>query len=52
VAQICPEVMEFGVLNASIHQADEWVDVAAIEPLVRVYRGTLERLLAVQPARA
>ena len=45
VARICPEVLEFGVLNASIHQADEWVDLSAIEPLVRVYRGVLERLL-------
>ncbi|MDE2614468.1 MAG: succinyl-diaminopimelate desuccinylase [Burkholderiales bacterium] len=52
VAQICPEVMEFGVLNASIHKVDEWVDVAAIEPLTRIYRGVLERLLGAQPAQA
>jgi succinyl-diaminopimelate desuccinylase len=46
IATICPQVMEFGVVNESIHKLDEWVEVAAIEPLVRVYRGTLERFLA------
>lgn len=45
VARICPEVLEFGVVNASIHQVDEWVDLAAVESLVRVYQGVLERLL-------
>ena len=43
--------MEFGVLNASIHQVDEWVDLGAIEPLVRVYRGVLERLLGREPVK-
>jgi succinyl-diaminopimelate desuccinylase len=46
IATICPQVVEFGVINASIHQVDEWVDVAALEPLARVYRRTLEALLA------
>lgn len=46
VAQICPEVMEFGVVGTSIHRVDEYVDVADIEPLTRIYRGVLERLLA------
>lgn len=45
IARICPQVMEFGVVNASIHQVDEWVDVAALEPLTRVYRRTIERFL-------
>jgi len=45
IATICPQVMEFGVVNESIHKLDEWVEVAAIEPLVKVYRGTLERFL-------
>ena len=52
VARICPEVMEFGVLNASIHKVDEWVEVAAIEPLVRIYGGVLGRLLGAGPAQA
>jgi succinyl-diaminopimelate desuccinylase len=46
IARICPQVMEFGVVNESIHKIDEWVDVAALEPLKNVYRGTLERFLA------
>lgn len=45
IARICPQVMEFGVVNASIHKVDEWVDVAAIEPLKNVYRRTLETFL-------
>ncbi len=45
IARICPQVMEFGVVNASIHKIDEWVDVAAIEPLKNVYRRTLENFL-------
>jgi succinyl-diaminopimelate desuccinylase len=45
VARLCPQVVEFGVVNASIHQVDEWVEVAAIEPLVAIYRRTLQALL-------
>jgi len=45
IAAICPQVIEFGVVNASIHQIDEWVDVDALEPLARVYRRTLDTLL-------
>jgi succinyl-diaminopimelate desuccinylase len=45
IAQICPQVMEFGVINESIHKIDEWVDVAAIESLKNVYRRTLENFL-------
>lgn len=45
VAQICAQVMEFGVVNESIHKVDEWVEVDAIEPLTRVYRRTVERFL-------
>ncbi|WP_058085958.1 succinyl-diaminopimelate desuccinylase [Aquabacterium parvum] len=46
IAQICPQVVEFGPVNASIHQIDEHVRVADIEPLKDIYLGTLERLLA------
>ncbi len=45
IAQICPQVMEFGVVNESIHKIDEWVDVAAIEPLKAVYLKTLHNFL-------
>jgi len=46
IAQICPQVVEFGPVNATIHKIDEHVAVADIEPLKDIYRGTLERLLA------
>jgi succinyl-diaminopimelate desuccinylase len=46
IAAICPEVCELGPINATIHKVDEHVAVADLEPLARIYRGTLERLLA------
>jgi succinyl-diaminopimelate desuccinylase len=45
IARICPQVVEFGPVNASIHKIDEHVDVASIEVLKNIYRGTLNRLL-------
>ena len=45
IAQICPQVVEFGPVNASIHKIDEHVAVDAIEPLKDIYLRTLERLL-------
>ena len=45
IAGICPEVIELGPLNATIHKIDECVAVADIEPLSRLYQRTLELLL-------
>ena len=45
IAEICPEVIEFGPPNASIHKIDEHVPIATIEPLKNIYRRTLELLL-------
>ena len=45
IAKICPQVVEFGPLNASIHQINEHVAVADLEPLKNIYRRTLESLL-------
>ncbi|MEY4765945.1 MAG: hypothetical protein RI907_2618 [Pseudomonadota bacterium] len=45
IAQICPQVVEFGALNASIHKIDEHVKVADLDPLKDIYRRTLEKLL-------
>ncbi|MEQ1683624.1 MAG: succinyl-diaminopimelate desuccinylase [Burkholderiaceae bacterium] len=45
IAKICPQVIEFGPLNASIHKIDENVAVASLDPLKNIYRDTLERLL-------
>ena len=46
IAKICPQVIEFGPPNASIHKIDEHVEVRFIDPLKNVYRGVLERLVA------
>jgi len=46
IAQICPQVIELGPPNASIHQINENVRLADIEPLVQIYRRTLELLHA------
>jgi len=46
ISTICPQVVECGPVNASIHQIDEHVAVADIGPLAAIYRKTLERLLA------
>ena len=45
IADICPQVIEFGPLNATIHKINECVGVADIDPLKDTYRITLEKLL-------
>jgi succinyl-diaminopimelate desuccinylase len=45
IANICPQVIEFGPLNATIHKLNECVGVADIDPLKDTYRITLEKLL-------
>jgi succinyl-diaminopimelate desuccinylase len=44
IAPICPQVIELGPPNATIHKVDEHVALADIEPLTNIYRRTLERL--------
>ncbi len=44
ISRICPQVIEFGPINASIHKIDEHVRVADIEPLKDIYRRVLEHL--------
>ncbi|HJU71564.1 MAG TPA: succinyl-diaminopimelate desuccinylase [Paucimonas sp.] len=45
IAQICPQIVEFGPLNGSIHKIDEHIEIRHIEPLKNIYRRTLENLL-------
>jgi succinyl-diaminopimelate desuccinylase len=45
IADICPELVELGPVNATIHKIDECVRVADLEPLSAIYRGILQRLL-------
>ena len=44
LAQICPQVIELGPPNATIHKINEFVAVADMEPLKNIYRRVLERL--------
>ena len=45
MAKICPQVIEFGPVNASIHKINEHIAISDIEPLKNIYRRTLEQLL-------
>jgi succinyl-diaminopimelate desuccinylase len=44
ISKICPQVIEFGPPNASIHKVNEHIALADIEPLTRIYQRTLENL--------
>jgi succinyl-diaminopimelate desuccinylase len=46
IAQICPQVVELGPPNATIHKLNECVALADIEPLKNIYRRVLENLEA------
>jgi succinyl-diaminopimelate desuccinylase len=46
IADICPQVVEFGPTNATIHKVNECLPVAEIEPLQKIYLRILEILLA------
>jgi len=45
IAKICPQVIEFGPCNDSIHKVNENILVQDLRPLANVYRRTLENLL-------
>jgi succinyl-diaminopimelate desuccinylase len=45
ICEICPEVVELGPVNATIHKLNERIAIADLEPLAGLYRGILERLL-------
>ena len=44
ISRICPQVIEFGPPNATIHKVNEYVKVADIELLKNIYRRALENL--------
>ena len=46
IARICPQLVEIGPVNASIHKLNERVSTADLEVLAVIYRGIAERLLA------
>ena len=45
IAKICPQVVEFGPINASIHKVNENVNLADIESLKNIYLRTLSELI-------
>ncbi|WP_156513469.1 succinyl-diaminopimelate desuccinylase [Bordetella ansorpii] len=45
IAKICPQVIEFGPCNATIHKVNERIELTSLEPLKNIYRRTLENLL-------
>ena len=46
IARLCPQVVEFGPPNGTIHKIDEHIEVKHIDPLKNVYRRVLEQLIA------
>ena len=46
IAKVCPQVIELGPPNATIHKIDEHIVVADVEPLTNIYRRVLEHLHA------
>ena len=45
IAKHCREVIEFGPPNATIHQINERIRVADLEPLAKIYEGAMRALL-------
>ncbi|HKX37411.1 MAG TPA: succinyl-diaminopimelate desuccinylase [Burkholderiales bacterium] len=45
IIDICPEVIELGPVNASIHKLNEHISLAELERLPRIYLETLRALL-------
>ncbi len=48
IAKTCPQVIEFGPLNATIHQTDERISCSDIDSLSTIYENLLGRLLSAQ----
>jgi succinyl-diaminopimelate desuccinylase len=46
IARICPQVIEFGPVNATIHKVNECVKADDLDLLADMYQGVLARLLA------
>ena len=45
IIEICPEVIELGPVNASIHKLNEHIELSQLEMLPRIYLDTLRTLL-------
>ena len=49
IAVICPQIVEFGPTNASIHKIDECIRLDELEVLPKIYLRIIENLLLPQP---
>jgi succinyl-diaminopimelate desuccinylase len=45
IIEICPEVIELGPVNASIHKLNEHIELSQLEVLPRIYLDILRALL-------
>src|SRR6266850_2316226 len=45
IAEVCPQVVELGPVNASIHKLNEHIELGALEQLPKIYLDTLRALL-------
>jgi succinyl-diaminopimelate desuccinylase len=45
IIDICPELIELGPVNASIHKLNEHIELSALEQLPRIYLDMLRALL-------
>jgi succinyl-diaminopimelate desuccinylase len=45
IIEICPEVLELGPVNESIHKLNEHIELTALEQLPKIYLDTLRALL-------
>jgi len=45
IAEICPQIVELGPVNSSIHKLDEHIELGALEQLPKIYLDTLRALL-------
>ena len=49
IAEICPQVIELGPVNATIHKIDEHIAVADLPRLSAIYSRILENILPADP---
>jgi succinyl-diaminopimelate desuccinylase len=46
MAKICDQVIEFGLINESIHKINEHTTISALDDVTKVYISMLNKLLA------
>jgi len=45
IIEICPEIIELGPVNESIHKLNEHIELSALEQLPKIYLDILRTLL-------